>query len=123
MSAQEFNGSIPSGGYGIWLEADSFPKTSYSLFADINNNKKYDGAELIESIALEEGVEITYVTDSPAGGLMHVIFKAPDPEVIFTRVNGTEFSNYTVTLLLSRGSETIAVEANKAGLVYTFPAI
>jgi len=122
MSAQEFNGSIPSGGYGIWLEADSFPKTSYSLFADSNDNKKYDDTELIESVVLEEGIEIADVTSSPSGSLMHVIFKAPDPEVIFTKADGAEFSTWMILILLSYGGETIFIEVNRAGLIYTSPA-
>ena len=56
MSAYKFNGSVSSGGYGIYI--DMGEPDHYILFADINpTNGIYDAGELVEDIYLEENVE------------------------------------------------------------------
>lgn len=85
MSAKEFQGVIPLGGYGIeFLTANP---DYYILFADINGNGKYEHPgnptpdKEVERITLEEGVRINEVfTLSPKTELW-IAFIPPDPTV------------------------------------------
>ena len=52
MSAKEFGGGVPPGGYGIYFPNDSH---NYILFADLDGGQDYDGSgEAAEEIFLEE---------------------------------------------------------------------
>lgn len=58
MSAYEFGGDVPDGGYGIYFNIAAPDSDHYIIFADLNGNKDYDEDELVENIYLEEGIEL-----------------------------------------------------------------
>jgi len=77
IGAQFFEGSYPSGGFGILFIEN---KNSYIIFADVDNNKSYTIGEFVEEISLENFITIDeLLPNSP----LIILFKAPDPEVIF----------------------------------------
>ena len=120
MSAKEFQGAIPLGGYGIYLRKVPAPQTSYILYADKNNNQKYDpgagAGELIGEINLEEGIKILNLN----GNHVNVIFTPPDPIVFFTDGDGTDLGFDQISIvfsLISDESKTKTISVNKAGLI------
>lgn len=54
LAGTELDGTIPSGGWGLRIDASS---TTYVVFADKNGNQVYDEGEETSNIALPEGVE------------------------------------------------------------------
>ena len=106
MSAKEFEGVVPPGGYGINFQTNL---TSYILFADLNNNKVFDSGEAIETLSLERGVKISNL--SPASPLT-ISFTPPDPTV---NINP---SNSLAIITLSNNGQTKIIKVNKAGLNY-----
>ena len=106
MSAKEFEGVVPPGGYGINFQTNL---TSYILFADLNNNKVFDSGEAIETLSLERGVKISNL--SPASPLT-ISFTPPDPTV---NINP---SNSLAIITLSNNGQTKIIKVNKAGLIY-----
>ena len=110
ISAKEFKEEIPKGGWGVYLT----PATStYILFADCNENKKYDDKwETMEEIFLERGVEVSEIFPIEHSALT-IIFKGPDP-VVF--INGKKNIASAFTIIAINGfSRTVKV--NKAGLI------
>ena len=104
MSVKEFRGSIPKGGYGIYL-ATSQPE-SYILFADCDGNHLFNGeTEKVEEIKLEKGVKIK----SPPS--LTISFFPPNPQVYFSP------DASTVSISLTNDSQTKTVKVNKAGLI------
>jgi len=63
------------------------PGTTYTLFADINDNKQYDpnGAETVSSYAIGQRNQITSTTDCPLTTPLVVLFKRPEPDARFYR--------------------------------------
>jgi len=106
MSAKEFEGVVPPGGYGINFQTNL---TSYILFADLNNNKVFDSGEAIETLSLERGVKISNL--SPASPIT-ISFTPPDPTV---NINP---SNSLAIITLSNNGQTKIIKVNKAGLIY-----
>jgi len=115
MSAQENNGQIPMGGYGIYIPG--MPATSYSIFADKDGDQRYDSSkdELVETVNLEKGVSITTVFRN----IRSIGFLAPDPKVSFANPGGVlnDTAN-EAAITLSDGTSTVTVHINRAGLVY-----
>jgi len=63
LRAQNLTGCVPSfSGYGLYVD-EIASRTSYIIFADCNGNNKYEaGLDLIvETISLEEGIEISSI--------------------------------------------------------------
>ena len=119
MAAEDFGGSPPSGGYGIYLR--STVQESYVLFADIDDDQKCNGCdsesgEFIERISFESGVEIQNL-DNP---FVNIIFKPPDPEVYLTNNGNQDLGSQTsiVICLIDDESETKTIKVNKAGLIF-----
>lgn len=77
IAAQFFQGSYPFGGFGIFFMEN---ENSYIIFADVDNNQTYSPNEFIEEINLENFITIEKLL--PVSPLL-ILFKAPDPEVIF----------------------------------------
>lgn len=125
MSAKEFHGVIPRGGYGIFLRGDS---TRYILFADCDGGGNYDesgicgdqGSEKIEEIILEKGVKINRIgsLDWYSGV---VIFIPPDPIVSLTLLPaGTHPQSLSIVISLEADpTKTKTITVNKAGLINT----
>ena len=122
MSAQEFEGEIPDGGYGIYLRTvpPKPPQTSYILYADKIYNRKYDSGvgagETIEQINFEKGIKILSIN----GNHLNVIFTPPDPIVFFTDAEGENLNLDEISIvicLISDESKTKTITINKAGLI------
>lgn len=85
ISAKEFFGEVPQGGYGI-----NFSLTNpyvFRTFADCNGNHILDFAgtpcnghpELIEQISFEKGVKI----NGASSNVLNITFEPPSPNVLF----------------------------------------
>jgi prepilin-type N-terminal cleavage/methylation domain-containing protein len=131
-TSPEFGEEVfPRGGYGIYFEIDPEAPKGYRiiLFADCDQEADYDDwgpyscaeatsglgnsrDEAIETIALEEGVEIkTLFPISP----LAITFIPPDPEV---KIAGGDEILAVITLCLKDDPTiTRTVTVNKAGLI------
>lgn len=110
-SAKEFQGGVPSGGYGIYVESG---ETTYILYADKNpEDQRYSGVnEIVEDpISLEKGVIVQSVSPNP----VHITSKGPDP---ITLISGGGESVTIVLGLEGDPLKTKEVFVNKAGLIY-----
>lgn len=117
MSAQEFQGSVPEGGYGIYLDIAS--ATSYILFADLGPSPDhiYSGeTEKVEEIKLEKKVYIKSLSPYSA---LNIVFEPPNPTITISNGAGTATTtNATTTLALETDpGSTRTVEVNLAGLI------
>lgn len=112
MSAKEFQGVIPSGGYGIYLKLSW--GNFYKLYADTNGNEKYDGADgEVETIYLEKGVILQDISPSS----LSINFKPPNPTIKIKTDSGGDSNTATITLSLeSDSTKTKKVKVNAVGL-------
>jgi len=129
MSAFQFNGSVPPGGYGIYFDINE--PDHYILFADMDEDNLYDtsvpcgaaGSECVEDIYLEKGVELEECGPT-AGICSHLSFcyKAPDPCLHhLEKISGGGWGSFGdgtfayIKLLISGKEKT--VNLNRSGLV------
>jgi prepilin-type N-terminal cleavage/methylation domain-containing protein len=115
MTTKEYGGSIPPGGYGIYINTGD---TSYILYADNNpadppgGNEIYEPGDFVtETINFESGVSVQSVNPSP----LSVNFKPPDPTTKISN-GASEMNEGVITLTLQSKTKTIKV--NKSGLVW-----
>ncbi len=123
MGAEEVNGDVPEGGYGIYLRRQLSPQTLYILFADFPSgdsgdppNKKCDfGSEEIEKIEFEEGIKIKSLEENH----LNIIFTPPDPSILFTDGDGNIFdlAEVSIEVSLEDESKSKTIKVNKAGLI------
>jgi prepilin-type N-terminal cleavage/methylation domain-containing protein len=113
MSAKKFQGSIPSSGYGVYLNILDNPP-QYILFADTSNPGIYDVGEMVGNpIEFERRIEIDSLKiDSLSASPLTITFTPPNPKVW---VNGIEGSAATITLKADTRIKTITV--NAVGLI------
>lgn len=121
MSAKEWEGEIPKGGYGIHLGKIFYP--SGILYADKNGDEQYDATndKIVGTISLESGVKV-YRWDTEENLLaIDINFKPPAPTVKITELGlyGPEIKDSTtITIALSSDiTETRTINVNKAGRV------
>jgi len=116
MSAKEFGGEIPGGGYGISLLSGA----SYVIFVDQDSDGKYDDpSERVEDdVFLENGIEIESIDPVQ---LQTIIFSPPDPEVFFMNSGGEAIINVDeimVKIIISGDvSKNMEITINRAGLI------
>ena len=120
MSAYEFNGDFPIGGYGLYFDIDD--PGHYIIFADLDGEQVYDEDEneLVEDIYLEEGVEL-----ENCGILVSAceefiaVYLPPDPEASFRlKPNGgcwINSSNAYIEISVNGSEKTINL--NAVGLI------
>ncbi len=121
MSAKEFQGIIPVGGYGAYFVQNS---NYYILFADCDNNKAYSSgtpcngfSERVETLYLEKGVKLKRYCFSPPS-IGNVVFTPPDPTVTFNPSLSKSCNDFKIQLFLEANpTETKAVMVGKAGLI------
>lgn len=111
LGAKIFNSSFPAGGWGIYFSLAE--PESYIIFADINNNQAYDasGGELIKTIELPNGVEISSINPSASTA---ITFLPPDP---ITYVNGSNTTNAEIHLVENSNDSIKTVRINSFGLI------
>lgn len=112
MSAKEFQGAIPQGGYGIYLKLSW--GNFYKLYADTNGNEKYDSGDgEVETIYLEKGVILQDISPSS----LSINFKPPNPTIKMKTDSGGDSNAATITLSLdSDSTKTKKVKVNVVGL-------
>ena len=110
-------------GWGIHFQLND--NTHYTIFADIDNNKKYDigGNETVETISLPEGLEFNSLSYNSISFLpimpMDIVFYPPDPIIYF---NETTFPLATIELGFDDiGSPDAQITINPFGLVEIRP--
>lgn len=123
-TGQEF---VPKGGYGIYFDEGS--PSSYVIFADCNENKKYEGSGLacgptgteytehVETIELEREVQINDIQKEGGGSpdKIYITFIPPDPETHIVPPVGSEPS--WCEIILGVNAKTKTIKINKAGLI------
>ena len=111
MSAREFQGQIPKGGYGVYFKDQE--KDHYVLFADLNGNHSYNSGSdgLIEDVKIEKDIQISQLSASP----LTITFTPPDPTVTIKPDDLTA----TITLAIETDpTKTRTITVNKSGLVF-----
>ena len=101
MSSTEFNGVIPSGGYGINIVNGA---KFYILFADLDKDQQYDSNEKVgDDIYLDGGT----VSQTSAT----IVFTPPDPTIYGVP------ASIVLSNSLVGGLSTKTVKINRAGLI------
>jgi len=73
LSSFRYRNEIPYS-YGVFFEKQS--PSSYRIFADKNDNKRYDTPDSsVELVNIDQGVEIESISSEPR---MHITFSLPD---------------------------------------------
>jgi type II secretory pathway pseudopilin PulG len=119
MSAKEFNGMIPPGGYGVYFKIN---ENWYTLFADCNNNGLYDDPSTTTPCSgFPETVEGNIVIEKPVWicevcGLgvdeQIILFTPPEPKVTLSPAQDS-----STVIVLRNDGQTKTVRVNKAGLI------
>lgn len=121
MSAKEFQGVIPQGGYGINLKTgDDF----YVIFADCNNDHQYTLGNLcngfpekVEQVTLAKRSKIASLLSGSYLSVINIVFIPPNPLIMISGT-GTEA---IIKLSLKEDVNVIrTVRVNKAGLIEAF---
>lgn len=81
-------------GYGINVTWGTGNPTGYTLFADLNNNGKYDNGESVKVFTLGSGYQISNICATTGGGQQYcpssgltyldIIFRRPNPDACFS---------------------------------------
>jgi len=110
LSAKAYPGAPASfkGGYGVNFKINS---TSYTLFADLNDDKAFnlDSDGVIETPSLESKVKIIGLSSTP----LNIVFLSPDPQVF---ISGGSEAQITISLE-TNPSKTKIIKVNQAGLI------
>ncbi len=126
MSAKEYRGEVPVGGYGIYFWPNPNPPPpndrKYILFGnrDIDNHTYNSGSDYeIEVISVEKGVKIADIKiDGNSKAKMHISFIPPDPQVWIVPPEGGGGSGAEIILALEQDlTKTKIIKVNKAGLI------
>jgi len=112
MSAKEFQGAVPQGGYGIYLKLSW--GNFYKLYADTNGNEKYDTSDgEVGTVYLEKGIILQNIFPSS----LSINFKPPNPTVKIKTESGGDSSLAIITLSLDSDSTKIKkVKVSAVGL-------
>lgn len=70
--------------YGAYFRTST--PTSYILFADTNNNNRYDNGETIETIDMKSGTQIDSISHEPN---LYITFSIPDGFTTIRPIGGT----------------------------------
>jgi len=112
LSAKAYPGAPSSfkGGFGVNFQINSI---SYTLFADLNDNKVFDPGEDLEILNLEKKVKISGLSASP----LNIVFLPPDPQVCISG-NCPAISEAQITLSLETNpAKTKIIKVNQIGLI------
>jgi type II secretory pathway pseudopilin PulG len=123
LSAKEFHGIIPRGGYGLYFPGAGY--TSYIIFADCSDPPTYryntsatvcNGfPEKVEEVVLPNGIQLTALSPSSP---LQITFTSPMPKITFSNATGEVTGlDATIALLLTATGQQRVVDVNKAGLV------
>lgn len=122
LALQDFNGSSPEGGWGIYFNRQGSQNDYYRQFADVDGDHFFDSGEeyrsdiilpksvFVESILVDGGGAIT-------GQTATVVYEPPNPKTHLCHQNGNDCSPGEFTVILSNDVQSINVVFNKFGLV------
>jgi type II secretory pathway pseudopilin PulG len=128
MSAKEFHGMVPPGGYGVYIKLEGLPGEEiahgYTIFADCNKNFAYDDPSVTpcngypeilfsENVLLETGIVICGVCSE---NISTIVYTPPDPKVTITPSPCLTCSS--PILLRNTYGQTKTVRVNYAGLIW-----
>jgi type II secretory pathway pseudopilin PulG len=132
LNLQDYNSSIPDGGWGVYFDNHSGNEDHYVLFADIDNDAVFDdnGTEMYAQIDLPAGVMFSKwegrilpaaFSDINPNSRLIASFQPPDPQVTICLSHNnnncnTNYDEIRITLSNSSGS-TRVIEINKFGLI------
>ncbi|MBI2642191.1 MAG: GspH/FimT family pseudopilin [Candidatus Wildermuthbacteria bacterium] len=100
-------------GYGLYITSNS---TSYTIFADCNNNQRYDSATdgLVETVNIEGPVTVSSVTNGAFG----MVIVPPDPAVYLKDGSGATLTSANIVLVAKNNSSlTRTITINQKGVV------
>lgn len=69
-------------GYGIYV--NDFVSDSYVIFADQDDDQRYDGGEAIKTVTLPDQIEVYSVSPWP---VVHIFFQPPNPTTYINQDN------------------------------------
>jgi prepilin-type N-terminal cleavage/methylation domain-containing protein len=107
ISAVEYQGQVPLGGFGIHFKLSS--PNSYILFADLDGEKDYDVDEKIEEISLTQRIEISSLNPSP----LDIVFTPPEPKTTISEGVDTA----SIALRVRGTTKTKIVTVTSAGII------
>ncbi len=131
MAAEEFDGAVPEGGYGVYLEQSN--PDQYILFADQDSldpndpNQEYDddNNEEIETIIFENRIVICSDGLQTKAGQqeygvrteINLVFKPPDP-IVYINADNESGDEVRITFCLTNNEENKEViMVNSSGLI------
>lgn len=108
MSARDFQGAIPQGGYGIFFRQNN--DTYYIIYADTNGNERYNAADgVVQTADLPPGIYIKNISKNN----LSINFKPPNPTI---RIDGSSEAAVTLALRSDPG-KTRTIRVNLVGLI------
>ncbi len=121
-----YDDSIPDGGWGVYFNKND--ENKYIIFADIDNNKLYNGDEANEEhggriINLPNNIEIVKLELVQKNGSeseeLHIVFRPPMPK---TFINDSYIDNKRAIITLREVNleEEIKIKVNYAGLIEVY---
>lgn len=104
-------GAEPPFGYGVYFSINT--PTEYTVFADLNDDRVYNGpGEIVEVVKLENGVSISDLSALPS---LHIAFRAPEPK---TFINNSNSGTATITFQLDNDpTQTRRIRINISGQI------
>src|SRR3989338_4894770 len=100
-------------GYGLYVTSNS---TSYTIFADCNNNQRYDSAidGFVETVNIEGPVNISSATNGAFG----MVIVPPDPAIYLKDGSGTTLTTAQIVIVAKNNSSlTRTITINQKGVV------
>lgn len=109
LGTTRYNGKVPIGGWGLHFDKTSGNNLAYTVFADVDGDKNYDGASESNAVYggrrmnLPENISISELLFNAAPkNTIDVIFLPPDPETLIwdgfsTTTNATIRIRHSVT--------------------------
>ncbi|MBI4117527.1 MAG: type II secretion system protein [Parcubacteria group bacterium] len=99
ITGEPYLGAVPEGGYGFFIGACGAPPCEYRLFADVNGNLHYDGAqEAMDTEVFFTPKNVRIVSADPFIPL-HVTFKPPKPFICFKSSASGECASEDVAVI------------------------
>ncbi len=113
-------------GYGIYVNFGSSNPTSYTLFADFNNNGTYDDGEVVKVFNLGNGYSVSkicaaagatqYCNTNAGVTWLSILFRRPNPDACFTtNLSSSACATSPSGVVYSSGSIQIQSNGGDAG--------
>lgn len=109
LGSNEFNGSFPTGGWGVHFDISA--PNSYIIFADQDGDRAYDANEKFKEVFLLGVVRLDSL--SIAGNLADIVFLPPAP---ITYINGAENSEVKI-YFIDKNNVKKSIQINFLGLI------